>query len=164
MKFLKIFFIYSILGHLMETIIAGFWPGKSGFLYGFWTPIYGFGVLFILFCSFLIQKKFKKYSWKYYLILFFSTFIILTLLELLGGILLNSLFHEELWNYSDMPFHIGPYICLPISLIWGFGSIILVKWIQPFFENFLIYIPNWISIIFLVLFFVDNVWTFVTKI
>ena len=53
MYYLNCFFIYSILGHLIETIIAlitgnGF---KSGFLYGWWTPVYGMGAVTILFVS-----------------------------------------------------------------------------------------------------------------
>ncbi|MCI9110656.1 MAG: hypothetical protein HFH47_02445, partial [Bacilli bacterium] len=45
-----VFFVYSILGYILE-IIFGFAIGahvpKSGILYGPWTPIYGIASVFI---------------------------------------------------------------------------------------------------------------------
>ncbi len=148
----------------METIVSIFWPGESGILYGFWTPIYGFGVLLILSASYVLQKYFQKYSWKYYLALFFTSFFGLTVIELIGGFLIKYLFHEELWDYSDLPLHIGPYISVPVSFIWGIGSILLVRWIQPFLERFLKCIPRWITVLCVFLFGLDNIWTFLLKV
>lgn len=59
MYYLNCFFIYSILGHVLETIISlitknGF---KSGFLYGWWTPVYGIGAITILFISKYLFKN-----------------------------------------------------------------------------------------------------------
>ena len=53
MYYLNCFFIYSILGHILETVTAlitgnGF---KSGILNGWWTPVYGIGAVTILFVS-----------------------------------------------------------------------------------------------------------------
>lgn len=56
---INIFLTYSILGFFYECIINFIQDGRfsSGFMYGPWTPIYGIGVLIILY----IHKKLKKY-------------------------------------------------------------------------------------------------------
>ena len=46
MYYYNIFFLFSILGHFIENF---FYPSKdSGILFGYWTPIYGVGVVIIL--------------------------------------------------------------------------------------------------------------------
>ena len=57
---INIFLTYSILGFFYECIINFIQDGRfsSGFMYGPWTPIYGIGVLIILY----IYKKLKKYN------------------------------------------------------------------------------------------------------
>ena len=59
MYYLNYFFIFSILGHLIETIIFKFfdWNLESGFLYGYWTPVYGVGVVLIIIISNYLFKK-----------------------------------------------------------------------------------------------------------
>ena len=62
--YLNCFFIYSILGHLLETVFSmlGNNNFKSGFLYGWWTPVYGIGAVTILFISnYLFYCRLKKY-------------------------------------------------------------------------------------------------------
>ena len=48
---INIFLTYSILGFFYECIINFIQDGRfsSGFMYGPWTPIYGIGVLIILY-------------------------------------------------------------------------------------------------------------------
>ena len=47
MYYINNFFMYSILGHIFESIIYLFCEGESGILYGPWTPVYGIGVVII---------------------------------------------------------------------------------------------------------------------
>lgn len=62
-----------------------------------------------------------------------STFII-TLLELLSGLLLNVYLGLNIWDYSHLPFNIMGQVCLPFSIIWFFLSPIgiiaddLIRW------------------------------------
>ena len=53
MYYLNYFFIFSIFGHLLETTMYKIfnWNLESGFLYGYWTPVYGLGAILILFLS-----------------------------------------------------------------------------------------------------------------
>ena len=48
MYYINNFFMYSILGHMVETVFYTMGSGESGILYGYWTTIYGFGCVFIL--------------------------------------------------------------------------------------------------------------------
>ena len=47
MYYINLFFVYSILGFVFETILSQFWSGvfNSGILFGPWTPVYGIGVM-----------------------------------------------------------------------------------------------------------------------
>ena len=55
MYYINYFFIFAIIGHLIETIGT---PGfKSGILYGWWTPVYGFGIVIILLIGKFLDKN-----------------------------------------------------------------------------------------------------------
>ena len=43
-------------------------------------------------------------------------------LELVTGWVLKKLFHTSWWDYSNMRFNLGGYICLRFSLVWGVGG------------------------------------------
>ena len=79
------FIIYSIVGWLIESIYKSIIEKKlinSGFLYGPWCPIYGFGAILIL-LSFL---KIKNPVW-----LFLLGFVILSLWEYCVSIFLEKI-------------------------------------------------------------------------
>jgi uncharacterized membrane protein len=44
--------------------------------------------------------------------------IVVTLIELLSGIVINLWLGMEVWDYSNMPLNILGQICLPFSLAW----------------------------------------------
>ena len=51
---------------------------------------------------------------------------IVTLLELVGGIILNLWLGLGIWDYSNMPFNFLGQICLPFSLLWVALSVVAV--------------------------------------
>ena len=162
MYYINYFFIFSIIGHLFETIISN----KSGILYGFWTPVYGFGCLIILFIHKLLDKYEKdkninNFSKK--IILFFTSFIILSIIELIGGFLIELIFGIEMWNYSNFMFNIGKYISLETSLIWGISSLILIYALKPFIDKIINRIPKVITYILSFLFVLDCMLTLLLK-
>lgn len=58
--------------------------------------------------------------------------LIITLLELISGIILNMGLHWNIWDYSQLPFNILGQVCLPFSLLWfclSLPAIYLNKWI-----------------------------------
>lgn len=157
MYYLKYFYITSILGFLFETILNG----KSGILYGPYTPVYGFGCLIIL----LILEKNKKRGinnfWKLLIIVILST-ILLTLAELVGGLLIEKIFHYSFWDYTNKRFNIGKYICLEISSIWLLASILFLLF-KPLLDKLIKKIPNIIIYILSFFFLIDIVITFIKR-
>ena len=152
MYFFKFFFITSILGFFVESIL---WHGhESGILYGPWTPIYGIGSVIIVILSNKIFKKRNINGFLKFVFLFIFCFLFLSFIELIGGILVEKIFGVVFWDYSDYKFNIGNYICLEISLIWGFVSCLFV-FIKPIIDKTIKCIPNLVFYIFFVLFFID---------
>lgn len=164
MHYLNCFFTYSILGYLLETIIAKLLNNnfKSGILTGPWTPIYGIGVIIIILISKFIFKKIKN-KYLRVLLIFILVTIILTILEGIGGLLLEETFNITYWNYSNHKFNIGKYISLSISLVWGIGSLIFVYFIYPKLNKYINKIPRWSTNILTLLFIIDSVATIIIK-
>lgn len=162
MYFINNFFFYSIIGHIFESIIYLFCEGESGILYGPWTPVYGIGVVIIFsFYIYFIKKGFSKkiIIWN----LFLVGFILLTLIECIGGYLLELIFGTVFWNYDSLPLHIGNYISLEISFIWGILSIICVIFFKPLSDKIIKKIPICVTWIFIILFFIDILITLYLK-
>lgn len=165
MYYLNCFFIYSILGHLLETIVSlitgnGF---KSGVLNGWWTPVYGIGAVTILFVSEYLFKNLHMHRFWETVIMFFVVAIVLSTLEALGGVLIEKIFGEVFWDYSQHRFHIGHYISLEMTIVWGIASVLFIYVINPLLEGIIKKIPHWVTILLILLFLIDNVKTFIDK-
>ena len=161
MYILTIFLSYSFFGFIFETIVSLVTDGKlnSGIMFGPWTPIYGFGVLIMLF----LKKQLKKLNLKKYqeiIVFFLSIVVILSLLEQTGGMLLDKVFHKTLWDYSNLKFHITKYIALEISLGWGLGAIIIGYIIHPKLKKYFQKMPFVITAIAALIFSIDAIITF----
>ncbi len=165
MYYVNCFFVYSFLGYLLETIMSlitknGF---KSGILSFPWTPVYGIGALVILFTSSYLFKNLHMNRVIETIIVFFVAAIVLSFLEALGGVLIEKIFGEVFWDYSSQKYHIGHYISLEVTLVWGTSSIIFIYVIHPLLKNLIKKIPVWITVILIVLFLYDSVKTFISK-
>ena len=87
--------------------------------YGPWMPIYGFGVIIMIFLTRLVFNRIKLNRPLKIVILFLAITIILTILELIGGYLTEFAFHKSFGDYTDLKFNFGKYIALEVSLGWG---------------------------------------------
>ena len=165
MYLLNCFFIYSILGFIIEGIFTLIVSGhfSSGILYGPWTPVYGFGALLTLTISRKIFKNMQQSRFVETLVTFIILMIVLTVIEWLGGILIENLFHETLWNYEDYKYNIGKYISLEMSLVWSIVSIFVIYFIKPIIDKLEKRIPKFITIIITMLFIIDLIITTVIK-
>jgi len=156
--YLNIFFIFSILGHILENFVYS--HVDSGILYGFWTPIYGTGVLLILFINNVLKKlKINKYIFP--IILFILNAVLLSTLEYIGGTVIEFLFGRVFWDYSSDTFHIGKYTSLKMCLLWGISSILLIYILMPLLNKIVKKIPKFITYILVFLFIIDLTITFV---
>ena len=140
----------------MESSIYKFIDSNrhSGIFYGPITPIYGIGVLIILFLYTTIYNlKINKYLKP--ILLFLSSIIILTTIEFIGGNLIHIFFNIDLWDYSNHKFHFGKYICLSISLCWGVLSLIFIYIVKPIMDKIINKIPKVLTYTFIILFIID---------
>lgn len=120
------FFFYSFLGWVVEVIYAAFETHSlvnRGFLNGPVCPIYGCGMIALLWLmSFVGQNLVLE---------FLLGMAVATLVELAGGWVLFKIFHTRWWDYSNFPCNLGGYICLRFSLLWGAGSVFMVRVMHP---------------------------------
>lgn len=125
-RFLWIFFIYAFLGWCTEVSYAALVTGRfvnRGFLNGPWCPVYGFGVVIVLGCLTPLSDNLP--------VLFLGSVLLTSLLEWLTGFVLEKLFHQRWWDYSDEPFNLSGYICLRFSIAWGLACVFVVKLLHP---------------------------------
>ena len=165
MYLLNCFFVYSIIGFIIEGLFTLIVSGKfsSGILYGPWTPVYGFGAILTIVISKKIFKNMHKSRFIETIVTFIVLTVTLTFIEWLGGILIENLFHETLWNYKDYKYNIGKYIALEMSLVWGIVSIFIIYFVKPIIDKLEKKIPKFITIIFATLFIIDLITTTVVK-
>lgn len=145
-RLLFIFFIYAFLGWCTEVSYAALVSGRfvnRGFLNGPVCPIYGLGVILVL--ALLEPLKGNK------LLLFFASMLITSLLELITGFVLEKIFHQHWWDYSNEPFNLGGYICLRFSIAWGLACTFVVYLVHPTVQLFIRLIPHTLGIIILCL-------------
>ncbi len=153
MYFLNSFFIYSIIGYIMEMII-GFIMGannpESGILYGPWTPIYGFSSVLIIIISEKLFKSLHLSRFKETIIVFFISVFLLMGIEYLGGYLIEVVFGFSFWDYSNFKFHIGKYTCFEMGLVWGILGILFIYVFKPFMDRFINKIPRMVTILLII--------------
>lgn len=157
MYYLNTFFLYSIFGFIFEHLVylVMDYKGDSGFLYGPYTPVYGIGVILIFIISDFIFKNLNANKLIQTIIIFITIIVVLSLIELLGGILIEKIFKTTFWDYSNMKYHLGKYICLEVSLVWGFLGILLIYIIKPLTDKLINIIPPFITYSLLLLFIFD---------
>ena len=145
-QYLWNFFIYAFLGWCMEVSFAALTSGKfvnRGFLNGPVCPIYGFGAVIVLHALEPLQNNL---FW-----LFVGSVILTSALEWATGFVLEKLFHQRWWDYSDMPFNLGGYICPLFSILWGFACLFVVKLLHPSILFLVHLIPHTLGIVLLCL-------------
>ncbi len=161
--YINTFFTYSILGFLLESacfLITGN-RGSSGILYGPWTPVYGIGVLVILLLSKLILRNKKIPRLEKAIYIFLSVSIVLSLIEWLGGMLIEFFFHTIFWDYRSHRYHLGKYVALDMSCLWGLLSLFFVYVIHPKMEKWIQKIPYSVTCLLVTLFMIDVICTLI---
>lgn len=134
--FFLYFFVYGFLGWCTEVAFAAWKEHRfvnRGFLNGPICPIYGIGVSLVV--QFLSPYKDNL------ILLYITSIILVTTLEWLTGFVLEKIFHNKWWDYSNMPLNLNGYVCLLFSLMWGIACVLIVDFIHPVFHAILAHIP-----------------------
>ena len=106
-------------------------------------PVYGIGVTLVV--HFLSPYRSNL------IILYITSTIRVTALEWLTGFILERVFHNKWWDYSNMPLNLNGYVCLLFSLIWGVACVLIVDFIHPVIHKLLLYIPVIVGVIILII-------------
>lgn len=61
--------------------------------------------------------------------------IVFSVFEFLASWILEIVFHQRWWDYSDAMFNIGGRICLSFSIVWGLAGVIFSNFLHPFMEK-----------------------------
>ncbi len=159
------FIIYSFIGWIIDICDIYFKYKKMvnrGFMIGPYCPIYGVGVLLIIFLL-------KDYT-NNFLVLFVLATVLCMILEYLTSYVMEKWFNARWWDYSDRKFNLNGRICLETTIPFGLGAMLVMYAVNPFLTNLLNKIPNNITIILgivlMVIFLVDWIVSFsvITKI
>lgn len=144
---LWIFIIYAFLGWCSEVAFAAVNKGKfvnRGFLNGPVCPIYGVGMLIVVLCLWSLRDR--------PLLLFLGSALLTTALEFVTGFVLERVFHDKWWDYSDMPFNIKGYVCLKFTILWGLAASFIIGAIHRFIYMLIEKTPFVLGVILLAVF------------
>jgi len=131
------FFVYSILGWLIESIYTSICNKKitnRGFIRGPICPIYGVGALAVYFIL-------RPFSGNYVLLYFYGA-LLATTLEYFTALLMIRIFGEVWWDYNDKPFNYKGILCLESTIAWGFYTVFMFG----FLHRFVVFIVNSYSV------------------
>ncbi len=165
MYYLNCFFVYSTLGYFLEMFF-GICIGanaSSGVLYGPWTPIYGLASLIIILVSDKLFYNLHMNRIIETLIILPIIIVLITFLEFLGGISIEYFFGFSFWDYTNRPYHLGKYVCLPFALLWGILSLIFISVLRPFIDKYIKKIPRYVTYIMIFLFIIDWILRFMAE-
>ncbi len=132
-----IFFIFGFIGWIYESALVSLRKKtfvNRGFLNGPVIPIYGVGALIIFFIFWDYRKQ--------PVLVFLGGMSLATLLEYFTSVLMERLFHARWWDYSTHRFNLKGRICLSVSLLWGFYSILMLQIFQPAIDAILRIVPR----------------------
>lgn len=121
-EYLWFFIIYAFIGWCIEVIYHVVKSGEfvnRGFLNGSICPIYGLGMVIIIYLLTPLKNNL--------FLLFIGSFLLTSFLEFLTGYILEKIFHNKWWDYSNLPFNIKGYICLDFSIKWGLGGVFIIN-------------------------------------
>lgn len=125
-KLFILFYIYSVIGYICEVIYCSILDKKfqnRGFLYGPYCPIYGCGAILILY----ILNRYDDTP----ILLFVMAALVCSFLEYFTSFLMEKLFNNKWWDYSNQKFNINGRICLKYSIMFGAMGVILTYLVNP---------------------------------
>lgn len=130
------FFIASAVGWLLEVAYAAVTEKKfvnRGFLNGPFCPIYGVGVV-------LMDGALSRFHNSAVILL--GAFMLCAALEFVTGFLMEKIFRQKWWDYSDKPHNFKGYICLEFSVVWAVFGAVIVRVLMPLLRQAVRMVPR----------------------
>ena len=148
--FVLIIFIFAlgtIFGWGIEVVYRHFADKEKrwfnpGFCVGPWLPIYGIGLTTVYLMTYIEKYITIDNDILRKVVLFLLMSVIMTLIELIGGMFLLKFFNLRLWDYSDEKFNYKGFICLKFSLFWMLLGAIYYFLIHPLINDSVIWLSK----------------------
>ena len=134
-EFVIMLFIFSILGWIMEVTLKFIQYHRfinRGFLIVPYCPIYGFGVVGVTILVGGLIGRAGTYPET-----FMAGFIICGFLEYMTSFYMEKMFHARWWDYSNKPMNLHGRIWIGNLILFGIASVIIVKFIDPYYFNYI---------------------------
>lgn len=152
-KIFWIFFIFCIVGDLIEVVFCRFsmgrWMSRSSLLYGPFSIVWGFGGVMLTILLRDLARKRDMY-------IFLSGTILGGVYEYLCSLLAETVFGVRFWDYSKYSFNIQGRINLQFCFFWGLIALVWVKDIYPRVSRWIEKIPKnagtpltWVLVVFM---------------
>lgn len=158
-RYVLYFILYAFLGWLMEVICKLVEQKKwinRGFLMGPICPIYGYGVLGIVFL--IGRNKADLLS------VFLKSIFVCSFLEYFTSYFMEKLFKARWWDYSQRKYNINGRICLETMLPFGILGCFVVYILHPLITKLVTMLTPVCQIVlalfFLFLYLIDNIISF----
>lgn len=150
LKLFLVFFLYSVLGYILEVSVTTKDIKKinlsRGFLIGPYIPIYGTGAI-------IMSLLLTKYQTDLILLFVMGT-IICTVLEYFTSYLMEKVYKLRWWDYTNEKYNLNGRVCLKNSILFGLGGVLIIKFINPLIEKLFTLTPNIVLIVLSVIFFI----------
>lgn len=136
------FIVYSFLGWVWESCYVSAknrkWVNR-GFVSGPFVTLYGVGAVLV----YVILRPLAGRPVE----LYFAGTAVTTVLEYVTGVLMESIFHTNWWDYSKKKFNFQGKICLGSSVAWGFFVLLLFYVLHPGVAKLVDFVPRKIGIL-----------------
>lgn len=149
------FFIYSFIGYVIEVIYCSIAERKvvsRGFLFGPILPIYGFGMVAVLWATQSVKDNLAM--------TFLVSMALCSVIEYFTSWFLEKMFGVKWWDYTgEVKYQLNGRICLQNSLMFGIAGCIIVNQIQPVVEKMVSFLgPNeaFVALILFILLLFDT--------
>lgn len=131
------FYIFSFFGWIYECTFVSIRDRKfinRGFLTGPLLPLYGTGATLV----YVMLLPFEPHP----SLVFILGMVIATTAEYIAALVLEKLTHAKWWDYSNEPYNFQGRVALIPSMFWGFLSIFLFDFLEPFVIKIINLIPG----------------------
>ena len=130
-----LFFVYSFGGWLWETAAAAVKEKRfvnKGLINLPFCSLYGIAAAFITVFGGELSG-----IW-----LYIGSVIMIVVFRWLAGNLIERIYHESWWDYGERRWHIGKYVSLVDSALWGIAAVVMMKWGNALLVSVLELIPR----------------------
>lgn len=131
------FYIFSFFGWIYECTFVSIRNHKlinRGFLTGPLLPLYGTGATLV----YVALLPFEPHP----SLLFIFGMVIATVAEYIVALVLEKLTNAKWWDYSNEPYNFQGRVALIPSMFWGFLSVFLFDFLEPFVIKIINLIPK----------------------